>query len=125
MSAQGELAGGRPTSRGRYGGHRVCDAVGQSRVAALGAVVGDRSFDGLGLAVKVTVSRWASTVLLSLDPAWHRSLAVVSRVPLTGAAAAFAELLAASTATGPAPGGRSAAEPDTDRAVVQQGRHLG
>ncbi|APU42780.1 LysR family transcriptional regulator [Streptomyces sp. TN58] len=41
--------------------------------------------------------------LLSLDPAWHRGLAVFSRVPLTGAAAAFAELLAgvepAATAT--------------------------
>lgn len=33
-------------------------------------------------------------VLLSLDPPWHRPLAVFSRVPLTGAAAAFAELIA-------------------------------
>ncbi|MEV6956293.1 LysR family transcriptional regulator [Streptomyces sp. NPDC051183] len=32
-------------------------------------------------------------VLLSLDPPWHRPLAVFSRAPLTGAAAAFAELL--------------------------------
>ncbi|MCX4528718.1 MULTISPECIES: LysR family transcriptional regulator [unclassified Streptomyces] len=32
-------------------------------------------------------------VLLSLDPPWHRPLAVFSRVPLTGAAAAFARLL--------------------------------
>ncbi|KPI00628.1 transcriptional regulator, LysR family [Actinobacteria bacterium OV450] len=32
--------------------------------------------------------------LLSLDPPWHRPLAVFSRVPLTGAAAAFAGLLA-------------------------------
>lgn len=34
-------------------------------------------------------------VLLSLDPPWHRPLAVFSRVPLTGAAAAFAELVGA------------------------------
>ncbi|MBT2481426.1 LysR family transcriptional regulator [Streptomyces sp. ISL-94] len=34
-------------------------------------------------------------VLLSLDPPWHRPLAVFSRVPLTGAAAAFAGLVAA------------------------------
>ncbi|MCX5611532.1 MULTISPECIES: LysR family transcriptional regulator [unclassified Streptomyces] len=32
-------------------------------------------------------------VLLSLDPPWHRPLAVFSRVPLIGAAAAFAGLL--------------------------------
>ncbi|MEV7611641.1 LysR family transcriptional regulator [Streptomyces sp. NPDC089799] len=32
-------------------------------------------------------------VLLSLDPPWHRPLAVWSRVPLTGAAAAFTDLL--------------------------------
>ncbi|MBT2405046.1 MULTISPECIES: LysR family transcriptional regulator [unclassified Streptomyces] len=32
-------------------------------------------------------------VLLSLDPPWHRPLAVFSRVPLTGAAAAFAGLV--------------------------------
>ncbi|MEU9299615.1 LysR family transcriptional regulator [Streptomyces sp. NPDC048269] len=34
-------------------------------------------------------------VLLSLDPPWHRPLAVFSRVPLTGAAAAFADLVVA------------------------------
>ncbi|WP_256987907.1 LysR family transcriptional regulator, partial [Streptomyces sp. BR123] len=33
--------------------------------------------------------------LLSFDPPWHRPLAVFSRVPLTGAAEAFAGLLAA------------------------------
>lgn len=33
-------------------------------------------------------------VLLSLDPPWHRPLAVFSRAPLTGAAAAFAALVA-------------------------------
>ncbi|MFJ4777283.1 LysR substrate-binding domain-containing protein [Streptomyces sp. NPDC088762] len=33
--------------------------------------------------------------LLSLDPPWHRPLAVFSRVPLTGAAEAFAGLVAA------------------------------
>ncbi|MFC9295440.1 LysR family transcriptional regulator [Streptomyces sp. NPDC057011] len=43
-------------------------------------------------------------VLLSLDPPWHRPLAVFSRVPLTGAAAAFAELTADSqAAVDPAP----------------------
>ncbi|MCX5193691.1 LysR family transcriptional regulator [Streptomyces sp. NBC_00249] len=38
-------------------------------------------------------------VLLSLDPPWHRPLAVFSRVPLTGAAAAFAGLLGQGAAT--------------------------
>ncbi|MET9963630.1 LysR family transcriptional regulator [Streptomyces sp. NPDC006326] len=33
-------------------------------------------------------------VLLSLDPPWHRPLAVFSRAPLTGVAEAFAELVA-------------------------------
>ncbi|MEV0414765.1 LysR family transcriptional regulator [Streptomyces sp. NPDC050448] len=36
--------------------------------------------------------------LLSLDPPWHRPLSVFSRVPLAGAAAAFAELLVAPAA---------------------------
>lgn len=62
-------------------------------------------------------------VMLSLDPAWHRGLAVFSRVPLAGAAAAFAPLPRASTTTGPSAGRPSAAEPDAHRAVVQQGRH--
>ncbi|CAL9630689.1 HTH-type transcriptional regulator CynR [Streptomyces sp. enrichment culture] len=37
-------------------------------------------------------------LLLSLDPPWHRPLAVFSRVPLTGAAAAFTELTVGSQA---------------------------
>lgn len=41
---------GCPAEWGRHGGRRVGDAVGQGRVAALGAVVGDGSFDGLALA---------------------------------------------------------------------------
>ncbi|MEV6680147.1 hypothetical protein AB0N09_25280 [Streptomyces erythrochromogenes] len=78
-------------------------------------------------------------VLLSLDPAWHRPLAVFSRVPLTGAGAAFAELLRAPAARGPAateqaagpgvggPGvcGPSSADPDPHRAAVKQGGHPG
>ncbi|MEU8772543.1 LysR family transcriptional regulator [Streptomyces sp. NPDC048606] len=40
--------------------------------------------------------------LLTLDPPWHRPLAVFSRVPLTGAAAAFARLLAQHEAALPA-----------------------
>lgn len=36
--------------------------------------------------------------LLSLDPSWHRPLALFSRVPLTGAAAAFAQLFAGAQA---------------------------
>ncbi len=84
-------------------------------------------------------------VLLSLDPAWHRRLAVFSRVPLTGAAAAFAELVRAPAAPGPVgevpafagpaaggpgaggpgAGGPSPADPDPHRAVVQQGGHPG
>ncbi|MFD5617849.1 LysR family transcriptional regulator [Streptomyces yangpuensis] len=45
-------------------------------------------------------------VLLSLDPPWHRRLSVFSRVPLTGAAAAFAELLSATAATAGTTAGR-------------------
>ncbi|MER7822750.1 hypothetical protein ABTX85_09320 [Streptomyces sp. NPDC096097] len=45
-----------------------------------------------------------SCVPLSLDPPWHRPPAVFSRVPLTGAAAAFAELIGDRTAPGPGPG---------------------
>ncbi|WP_435845601.1 hypothetical protein [Streptomyces erythrochromogenes] len=79
-------------------------------------------------------------VLLSLDPPWHRPLAVFSRVPLTGAAAAFAELLRATGASGPAAtgpaviepvaagpeaAGASPADPDPHRVVVQQCGHPG
>ncbi|MGQ4487993.1 LysR substrate-binding domain-containing protein [Streptomyces sp. SAS_281] len=42
--------------------------------------------------------------LLTVDPAWRRELAAFSRVPLTGAAAAFTDLLAASWPPGPRTG---------------------
>lgn len=41
--------------------------------------------------------------VLTVDPPWSRPLAVFSRVELTGAAAAFTELLAASRPPGPRP----------------------
>ncbi|MEV8532152.1 LysR family transcriptional regulator [Streptomyces sp. NPDC051211] len=52
-------------------------------------------------------------VLLSLEPAWHRSLAVWSRVPLTGAAAAFTELLAQVSRTSTATGGPEPSSADS------------
>lgn len=43
--------------------------------------------------------------LLSLEPSWHRPLALFSRVPLTGAAAAFAQLFTGGPASRRLPSG--------------------
>lgn len=50
--------------------------------------------------------------VLSVDPSWLRALAVFSRVPLTGAAAAFTELLATLPVTGIRPPHPTAASPE-------------
>ncbi|MFJ8312793.1 MULTISPECIES: LysR substrate-binding domain-containing protein [unclassified Streptomyces] len=52
-------------------------------------------------------------VLLSVDPEWRRALTVFSRVELTGAAAAFAELLRRSAPYGSS--GLSPVRPNADR----------
>ncbi|NEB42686.1 LysR family transcriptional regulator [Streptomyces sp. SID14515] len=50
--------------------------------------------------------------VLSVDPPWLRALAVFSRVPLTGAAAAFTELLATLPVTGIRPPHPTAPSPE-------------
>ncbi|WP_098027408.1 LysR family transcriptional regulator [Streptomyces sp. st115] len=59
--------------------------------------------------------------VLSVDPPWLRALAVFSRVPLTGAAAAFTELLATLPVTGIRPPHATAAS--LERAYADCGAH--